>query len=375
MRAASSTTSIATLTCFSSSLDDESESGHRTEGRRSVRANYLVKNGEASEAFEEREVADPSPAAGQMRIAVEAFGLNYADVSARHGLYQDAPPLPSVLGYEVVGRVDALGAGVSGFSEGQRVAALTRFGGYATSAVTDARAAVAIPDDLDVGVAAALPTQGCTAYYMAVDAFNMHAGDHVLIHAAAGGVGTLLVQLCKDRGCVVYGTAGSADKLELLRELGVDHPINYRDSDFVTEIGRLRGSEGLDAIFDSIGGSYVRRGLGLLAAGGKMICFGAASHEAGSLQLLRSVKFLAAWGILHPVPLLMRSRSLIGVNMLRISDDRPEILARCMQGVGDLVLSGRLSPIVGGRFAASEIAAAHSLLESRKSTGKIVVEW
>jgi NADPH:quinone reductase-like Zn-dependent oxidoreductase len=340
-----------------------------------MRAIYLVKHGDAGGAFEEREVADPSPGAGEVRVAVEAFGLNYADVSARQGLYQDAPPMPSVLGYEVVGRVDAVGSGVSDLAAGQRVAALTRFGGYATLAVTDARAAVAIPDDLDVGVAAALPTQGCTAYYMAIDAFNMHQGDHVLVHAAAGGVGTLLVQLCKHRGCVVYGTAGSSDKLELLRDLGVDHPINYREADFVAEIRRLRGDAGLDAIFDSIGGAYVRRGLGLLAAGGKMICFGAASHEAGSLQLLRSAKFLASWGVLHPVPLLMRSRSLIGVNMLRISDQRPEILARCMRGVVDLALAGHLKPIVGGRFAAPQIAAAHELLESRRSTGKIVVEW
>jgi len=340
-----------------------------------MKAIHLIRNGDAAEAFELREVDDPSPEAGELRIAVEAFGLNYADVSARRGLYQDAPPMPSVLGYEVVGRIDGIGADVSGFSEGQRVAALTRFGGYATSAVTDARAAVVIPDDMDVGVAAALPTQGCTAYYMAIDTLNLYPGDHVLVHAAAGGVGSLLVQLCKGRGCIVYGTAGSSEKLELLAELGVDHPINYRTSDFVAEVENLRGGAGLDAIFDSIGGASVRRGLNLLAAGGKMVCFGAASHEAGPLQALRSIVFLASWGLPHPIPLLMRSRSLLGVNMLRISDERPEILGRCLRGVADMVLSGALNPVVGGRFAASQIAEAHSLLESRKSTGKIVVSW
>ncbi len=340
-----------------------------------MKAIYLVRNGDAHQAFEEREVADPTPAAGEVRVAVEAFGLNYADVSARHGLYQDAPPMPSVLGYEVVGRIDGVGAGVEGFSDGQRVTALTRFGGYATSAVTDARAVAPIPEDMDAGTAAALPTQGCTAYYMAADSLNVYEGDHVLIHAAAGGVGTLLVQLCKRRGCVVYGTAGAAEKLELLRELGVDHPINYRTSDFVDEVKRLRGDEGLDVIYDSIGGSYVRRGLKLLAAGGKIVCFGAASHESGSLQLLRSVKFLAEWGVLHPVPLLMRSRSILGVNMLRISDERPLVLQRCLRAVVDLALSGEIEPIVGGRFSAAQIGEAHQLLESRKSTGKIVVTW
>ena len=340
-----------------------------------MKAIHLVRTGAAEQAFELRDVADPLPAAGEVRIAVEAFGLNYADVSARHGLYQDAPPLPSVLGYEVVGRIDGLGEGVQGIADGQRVTALTRFGGYATLAVTDARAVAPIPDDMDVGAAVALPTQGCTAYYMAADSLQVHEGDHVLIHAAAGGVGTLLIQLCKKRGCIVYGTAGSAEKLDLLRKLGVDHPINYRTSDFVDEVRRIRGDEGLDVIYDSIGGSYVRRGLKLLGAGGKIVCFGAASHESGSMQVLRSLKFLAEWGILHPVPLLMSSRSILGVNMLRISDERPLVLERCLRSVVDLALTGEIQPIIGGRFEASQIAEAHNLLESRKSTGKVVVRW
>ena len=128
-----------------------------------MRAMYLVRTGDAAQAFELRDAPTPEPGAGQARIAVDAFGLNYADVSARQGLYQDAPPMPSVIGYEVVGRVDALGSGVEGLGVGQRVTALTRFGGYATHALTDARAVAPIAEDMDVGVAAALPTQGCIA--------------------------------------------------------------------------------------------------------------------------------------------------------------------------------------------------------------------
>ncbi len=340
-----------------------------------MRAMYLVRTGDAAQAFEEREAPVPDAGAGQVRVAVEAFGLNYADVSARHGTYQDAPPLPSVLGYEVVGRIDALGAGVDGFAVGQRVTALTRFGGYATHAVTDARAAVSIPEDMDAGVAAALPTQGCTAYYMAEEMVRLHAGDHVLVHAAAGGVGTLLVQLCKRRGCVVYGTAGSDEKLGLLRELGVDHPINYRSADFTDAVRRLRGDAGLDVIFDSIGGATTRRGMALLGPGGRMVCFGAADHSAGSLQVLRSLRFLASFGILHPVQLLLRSRGLIGVNMLRIADGRPLIIQRCLRALVDLALAGELRAVVGGRFAVAQLGDAHALLESRRSTGKIVVTW
>jgi NADPH:quinone reductase-like Zn-dependent oxidoreductase len=340
-----------------------------------MQAMFLVRTGDAAQAFERREVPTPEPGPGQVRIAVEGFGLNYADVSARHGLYRDAPPMPSVLGYEVVGRIDALGAGLDSFAIGQRVAALTRFGGYATHALTDARAVVTIPDDLDVGVAAALPTQGSTAYYMAEEMVRLQPGDHVLVHAAAGGVGTLLVQLCKRRGCTVYGTAGSAGKLALLRELGVDHPINYRDVEFGAEIERLRGTGGLDVIFDSIGGTTTRKGMRLLATGGRMVCFGAADHTPGPLQPLRSLRFLLSFGLPHPVMFMLRSRGFIGVNMLRVGDDRPLVLQRCLRAVADLVLSGELRAIVGGRFPVDQLGAAHALLEGRGSTGKIVVTW
>ncbi len=340
-----------------------------------MRAMYLVRTGEAAQAFELREAPTLEPAAGQVRIAVEGFGLNYADVVARNGLYQDAPPMPSVLGYEVVGRVDALGAAIDSLAVGQRVTALTRFGGYATHALADARATAPIPEDMDVGVAAALPTQGCTAYYMAEEMVRLHAGDHVLVHAAAGGVGTLLVQFCKRRGCVVYGTAGSDEKLGLLRELGVDHPINYRRADFAAEARRGCGDGGLDVIFDSIGGATTRKGMALLGAGGRMVCFGAADHTPGLLQPLRSLRFALSFGLPHPILLMLRSRGFIGVNMLRIADSRPLVLQRCLRAVVDLALQGELRPIVGGRFPAAQLGAAHALLESRRSTGKIVVTW
>jgi NADPH:quinone reductase-like Zn-dependent oxidoreductase len=340
-----------------------------------MKGQVLVKHGSPREAFELRELPTPEPGPGQLRIAVEAFGLNYADVSARQGTYLDAPPIPCVIGYDVVGRVDALGAGVSDPPLGQRVTALTRFGGYATAAITDGRAVVAIPEDMDVGVAVALPTQGCTAYFCAEEMVRLHAGNHVLVQAAAGGVGTLLVQLCKARGCVVYGTAGSDDKLAYLREIGVDHPINYRRTEFAEEIRRIRGSDGLDVIFDSLGGSAVRKGLRLLAAGGRIVCLGAAERQAGPLQWARDLKFAASFGFPHPIPLLMSCKSILGVNMLRIADQRPETLGRCLQEVARLARDGVLRPTVGGRFAATELPAAHELLAGRRSTGKIVVTW
>jgi NADPH:quinone reductase-like Zn-dependent oxidoreductase len=335
----------------------------------------LVRHAAADQAFELRELPTPEPGRGQVRIAVEAFGLNYADVSARQGTYQDAPPIPCVIGYEVVGRVDALGAGVPGPAPGTRVTALTRFGGYATHAVTDARAVAPIPDDMDAGVAAALPTQYGTAYFCAEEMVRLHAGDHVLVHAAAGGVGTALVQLCKRHGCIIYGTAGSEDKLKYLRELGVDHPINYRTVDFADAVRRLRGADGLDVIFDSLGGAAVRKGVQLLAAGGRMVCFGAAARTTGSPQLLHDIPFALSFGFPHPISLMINSKALIGVNMLRLSDQRPLALKRCLDAVVELVLKGEVQPTVGGRFPVDAIAKAHAFLEGRGSIGKVVVTW
>ncbi len=340
-----------------------------------MKAVVLVRYGVAERAFEVRELPTPEPAPGQVRIAVEAFGLNYADTSARQGMYQDAPPIPCVIGYEVVGRVEAVGEGVDAPAVGTRVTALTRFGGYATNAVTDARAVVPIPDGMDVGVAVALPTQYGTAYHCAEEMVRLHPGDHVLVHAAAGGVGTALVQLCKRRGCIIYGTAGSEDKLAYLRGLGVDYPINYRTADFADVVRRIRGRDGLDVIFDSLGGAAVRKGLKLLAAGGRMVCLGAASRVTGNPQILHDIPFALSFGFPHPIPLLIHSKSIIGVNMLRLSDQRPLALKRCLDAVVRLTLNGELQPTVGGRFSVKEIAKAHAFLEGRASIGKVVVTW
>ena len=335
---------------------------------------FLTRYGNADEAFEMREVPAPEPAPGQVRISVEAFGLNFADVAARRGLYQDAPPLPALLGYEVVGRIDCVGPGVDASRIGQRVVALTRFGGYATSAVTDARAAVPIPEEMDAGAATALATQYGTAWFCAEEMVRLHTGDHVLVHAAAGGVGTALVQLCKRRGCVVYGTA-SSQKMDYLRRIGVDWPIDYVRADFAAVLRMLRGNDGLDVIFDSIGGKAVRQGVALLAAGGRIVCLGAAAHEPHRLQLLSSLRFAASFGFQHPIRLMLASKAIIGVNMLRIADHKPAVLQRCLEAVVDLTRKGEIEPMVGGRYPVDRIGAAHAFLEGRGSTGKVVVTW
>lgn len=336
---------------------------------------YLTRHGEAKNAFTLRRAPNPAPGRGEVRVKVEAFGLNFADVMARRGRYKDAPPLPSILGYEIVGVVDAVGPDVSDREVGERVLCFTRFGGYARYTLTKAVASVPLPAETDAGVALALATQYCTAYYAAEFMTRVRAGDHVLIQAAAGGVGIALVQIAKSKGAVIYGTAGSDEKIEFLKRQGVDYPINYRRDDFYTAVRKIRGKEGLDVVFDSLGGADFGKGFKLLGSGGRIVGFGAASTAAKGNRLLVGLQTVMGFGIYSPIELLMQSKSIIGVNMLRVADDRPDALADCMQEVLEKFQQGVFHPYVGARFKADEIGAAHALLENRGSIGKIIVVW
>jgi NADPH2:quinone reductase len=340
-----------------------------------MKAITLVKFGSSGSAFEVREMPDPVPGEGQVLIKAEAFGLNFADVMARLGQYQDCPPLPAVIGYETVGTIEKVGPGVTSIAVGTRVAAFSRFGGYATHVVTDERAVTPIPTDMDAGVACALTTQYGTAYYAAEFAANIQPGERVLIHAAAGGVGTALIQLAKHKGCIIFGTAGSESKLNYLREQGVQYPINYQTSDFAQEIKKLGFDKKIDAIFDPVGGNSVKKGINLLNAGGRIVCYGASDMTGNGKNPFKMIGIALGFGIWSPIQLMLRSFTISGVNMLRIADNRPEVLQRCLQEVVKLTSNGTLKPTVGATFTADRIAEAHDYLEGRKSIGKVVVTW
>lgn len=340
-----------------------------------MRTIAIVRYGSPGAAFEFRDSPAPEPQPGQVLIKVDAFGLNFADVMARKGLYREAPKPPFVPGYEVVGRIEKPGAGITHFSKGQRVAAFTRFGGYAEYACTPATAVVSIPEKMSHVVAAALATQYCTAYHAACEATNLFPGERVLIHAAAGGVGTALVQLAKLKGCEIFGTAGSDEKLAYLKRIGVDHPINYRTQDFVDEIRTTLNGEPLDVVFDSLGGKSYRRSKSLLGPGGRIVSYGVAESVGKGSGLWNMLKAVLNFGLMHPVALIMKSQAAIGVNMLQIADHKPQVLQRCLQNVAQLINDGKLAPQSGAVYRAGQIAEAHALLEGRTSTGKIVVEW
>lgn len=338
-----------------------------------MKAAVLVKKGTAKQAFEIQEVAKPKCVEGTVLIKVECFGLNYADVMARLGLYEAAPKMPCIVGYEVVGIVEEVASNGNTDLIGKRVVAFTRFGGYAQYAVTS-EDAVAEIGDMPAGEAAAIAVQYATAYYMSHDAINLHQGDRVMIHAGAGGVGTALIQLCKLKGCEVFSNAGSDEKLAYMTEHGADHVMNYRKEDYTKVIQQKLGKEKLDATFNPIAGSTFKKDMKLIGAGGKLVLFGG-SERSAKFGMFSSLNFVRKMGLMIPIGLVMGSKSVIGVNMLNIGDDKAHILKRCMNGVIDLVKKGELKPHVGAEFKAEDIAKAHDLLESRKSVGKIVVYW
>ncbi len=334
---------------------------------------YLVKHGGAAKAFEFRETPKPIPGGGDVIIKVEYSGLNFADILARKGLYQDAPPIPSVLGYDVSGTVDSVGKDITDLKKGDRVAAFTRFGGYSEYVAADRLGTVRIPDNLESAAADALTTQYVTAFYSAAEVTNLHEGDNVLIHAAAGGVGTALVQYALYKKCVVFATAGSDVKVALLKEAGAQFPVNYRKDDY-KEVVKKYANGGIDVIFDSLGGKYVKDGIKLLGAGGRIICFGAAEMSRRS-NIFFKAKTGLSFGFYHPAQFIIPSKSLIGVNMLRIADTKPAVLKRCIEEVMELYKRGVFKPVVGKIFSATDISKAHEYVESRESVGKVVIKW
>jgi NADPH2:quinone reductase len=338
-----------------------------------MKAAVLINTGDAARAFEIREVPKPVPQKDEVLIKVAAFGLNFADVMARRGMYKEAPPIPAILGYDVAGTIEATGESVSDFRAGDRVTAMTRFGGYAEYAVTKASAVALIPAAMDEPTATALTTQYCTAYFAAAEMVNLHRGDKVLVQSGAGGVGTALIQYASYKGCEIFSTAGSDAKLQYLSSLGVQHPINYTTQDFEKEIKSLTNGKGVDVIFDAVGGASVKKGFRSLAAGGRIVCFGAA--DMNDKNIFGKIKAALAFGFYHPVMLMVPSKSIIGINMLRIADEKSDLIQRCLQEVIRLTGEYVFKPTIGKVFRVNEIAAAHEYLEKRKSMGKVVVTW
>jgi len=302
---------------------------------------------------------EPALASGSVRVAVRAAGVNFADVHFRKGEYFVKPVFPQIPGLEASGVVEAVGDGVGELRAGDRVIAFATGGAYAEKLVVPAEYTFPIPDALSFEDAAALGVQGLTALHVLTLAGRMQRGDRVLVHAAAGGVGSLAVQLAKLRGAsLVVGTASTEAKCALVRDLGADLAIDYRQGDFVQQI-KARSREGVDVICEMLGGTEIyKRNLACLAPFGRMVVYGAASGE------LR--------GTMEPVALMAKNASVIGYYLTTVVRRR-DACAPAIAELADHVVAGRLRILRGATLPLERAADAHRAIESRASTGKIVL--
>ena len=324
------------------------------------------------EVLEVREAPDPEPGPGQVRIRVGAAGVNFADTLARIGLYPDAPKLPTVVGYEVAGVVDRVGSGVTGVAVGTRVLALTRFGGYSSSVVVRADQAVPIPADLSIEKAAAIPVNYLTAWIMLVWLGNVHAGETVLVHAAAGGVGQAALQICTWRGARVIGTA-SASKHERLRAAGVAHCIDYTTQDFEAEVARITDGKGVDIVLDAVGGKSFAKSYRSLAPLGRLFAFGASGFApSGKRNFVAVLRGFFALPTFKPMRLMNQNRGVFGVNMGHLWEHADK-LGAMMQEIVGLVGKGVLDPVVDKTFAFDRASEAHAYLQARANFGKVLL--
>jgi NADPH:quinone reductase-like Zn-dependent oxidoreductase len=333
-----------------------------------MRSVWIPKAG-PPEILEVREGPDPVPRPGEVLVRVRATGVNFADVSARLGFYPDAPPFPCVVGYEVAGVVEQAPAG-SGLASGQRVVALTRFGGYAEAVAVPAAQVFPLPDSLSFEQGAAIPVNYLTAVLMLRRFGNVQAGDKVLVHAAAGGGGRAAIQLCRLAGAEVIGTA-SASKHAVLREAGVAHAIDYRTQDFEAEVRRITGGRGVDIVLDATGA--FRKSYRCLAPLGRLVCFGFSAAATGMTpNRLATIPKLLALPWFHPVQLMNANKAVMGVNLGHLWD-HIELLRREMLALLADAEAGRIAPVVGKTFPLADAAGAHRYIQERRNVGKVLL--
>ena len=300
------------------------------------------------------EVETPKLSAGSVLIKTEVVGVNFADTMIRKGIYLTRPPLPFTPGFEAAGHIEAVGAGVEGLRVGQRVMARIQGGGYAEYAAAKAEQVTPVPDGLEFGPATALLVQGLTALGLLKD---LKAGQTVLIHAAAGGVGSLLVQLAKLRGARVIGTSSTPAKLEVVKELGADAAVNYTEEGWTEKVrAATPNGAGVDLLIEMVGGAVGEQSLGCLAPGATMIIYGAASGKDFPISALS----------------LLLGKHLTVKGYTLYSDESAETLEGFTHELMSHVKDGRLKVLVQ-EFPLARAADAHRALEGRQTTGKLVL--
>jgi NADPH:quinone reductase len=305
------------------------------------------------------EIPVPEPRAGQVRVKVEAAGLNYADIMIREGLYIEKMPLPYVLGREFCGTVDTVGSGTNGLRPGDRVLGMVKGGAMAEYVIADSRGLVPCPGALTPEQGAAILVQGVTAVHLVEDVGEVKSGQTVLVHAGAGGVGTLAIQIALARKADVIGTASSDEKCRLITDLGA-RAINYARGDWVAELRNMTNGRGADVILESIGGEVFRRSFKeALADFGRVIVYGLAG---GHLEKL------------HNREILESNRAVFGYFLGSYFPRHMDRVATAVRRVTDLIVSGRIRVVIGGTFPLDDAPAAFDHMQHRKSVGKVVIK-
>ena len=306
--------------------------------------------------YEDFEV--PSPGPGEALVRHEAIGLNFIDVYFRTGLYP-APSLPFTPGMEGAGVVEVVGEGVVNLRPGQRVAyAGTPLGAYADSRVMPAEKLVPLPDAISAETAAAMMLKGMTAQYLLRQTYRVQSGDHVLFHAAAGGVGLIFGQWAKHLGATVIGTVGSPEKAELAKAHGYDHVIDYKREDFVARVKEITGGEGVPVVYDGVGQATFLKSLDCLRPCGIGVSFGSASGPVEKFDM----------GLLSAKGSLFVTRP----TLMTYTRNR-ELLLACANDLIDVVAKGAVKIEIHQRFPLAEAERAHRALEARETTGSTLL--
>jgi NADPH:quinone reductase len=303
------------------------------------------------------EVPKPEVKAGTVLIKVRAAGINFADTLFRQGQYVVQPQLPDTPGLEAAGEIEAVGAGVENLRPGQRVVALALGKMYAEYAIAPATQVIPIPDSISFEQAAAFPVQVLTAWHMLHTAHQTAAGQTVLVHSAAGGVGIVAVQIAKAAGARVIGTVSSDSKAALAKQYGADDVINYATKDFAAEANRLTGGRGVDLILDAIGATTMDKGITCLAPFGHLILYGRSGGPPEPLNLFR---------------LFDKSTKVSGFTLYTVAAV-PDAMRLGIEESFKLIAQGQLKLLVGKSFPLAQAAEAHKFMESRQSTGKLVL--
>jgi NADPH:quinone reductase-like Zn-dependent oxidoreductase len=341
-----------------------------------MRAVVITRQG-GPEVLQVLERPDPPVGPGEVRIAVKAAGINFADTLARTGLYPDAPKVPCVVGYEVAGNVESVGYGVESIKPGDRVLAGTRFNGQAELVTVSENMVYELPERLSFEEGAAFPVNYATAQSGLVVMGGLKEGERVLIHAAAGGVGISATQIAKSIGAEVFGTA-SASKHDAIRENGVDHAIDYRSQDFAHEVRRITGGGGIDVAFDALGPSSFRKDYKLLRPGGRLIMYGASEVQTGESRSLPAALRTLAKSPFSSMPwwkglaMMNENKGVFGLNMLSWWDAEGS-LDRVIEPLIPGLQTGELQPIVAEAFSFDRAPDAHRFIAERRNVGKVVL--